>query len=212
MMYLANPTGSTNVHAAMRGGGLGYIDTPLQGNIRFEGVTWCADNGCFNDTTFDEDRWFKWLQDNANDASHCLFATAPDVLGDHAATLLRSRPWLPRIRELGYRVAFVAQDTATVASMPWGEFDVLFIGGTTKYKLGPEARSLARYAKEAGMWVHMGRVSSLKRCRYAEAIGCDSVDGTYLKFGPDKNLPNVLGWMRDLLTRPAMFDLIGEVL
>ena len=51
----------------------------------------------------------------------------------------------------------------------------------------------------------MGRVNSLKRYRYAEAIGCDSVDGTKLVFGPDQNLPIVLGWVDDLRTQPAMF-------
>ena len=29
-----------------------------------------------------------------------------------------------------------------------------------------------------GKWVHMGRVNSTRRIRYAASIGCDSVDGT----------------------------------
>jgi hypothetical protein len=31
----------------------------------------------------------------------------------------------------------------------------------------------------------MGRVNSLKRLRYASAIGCDTADGTYVAFAPD---------------------------
>lgn len=42
----------------------------------------------------------------------------------------------------------------------------------------------------------MGRVNSERRYRYALAIGCDSADGTYLTFGPDQNLPDVLAWSR----------------
>jgi hypothetical protein len=39
-------------------------------------------------------------------------------------------------------------------------------------------------------------VNSEKRYRYAEAIGCHSVDGTYLTYGPDKNFPNLEAWAR----------------
>lgn len=41
----------------------------------------------------------------------------------------------------------------------------------------------------------MGRVNSLRRLRHAAAIGCDSADGTYLAFGPDRNLPRLLDWI-----------------
>ena len=39
------------------------------------------------------------------------------------------------------------------------------------------------------------RVNSLKRLRYAASIGCHSADGTCLAFGPDRNLPRLLGWL-----------------
>lgn len=209
VIYLANPTKNPAAHAAMREGVIGFIDTPGQGyrHVRRPGVTWCADNGCFNDAKFSLERWWKFLQDNAHAAGDCLFATAPDVVGDHEATLKRSRPWLERIRELGYPVAFVAQDGAGPGNMPWDEFDVLFIGGTTEFKLGANARVLVKHAKRLGKWVHMGRVNSSKRLRYAKFIGCDSVDGTYLKWGPDVNLPKLLGWVTDLKQRPHLFEL-----
>jgi hypothetical protein len=210
VMYFANPTKDAAVHEAMAAGVLGFIDTAGQGFRHMRaGTTWCADNGCFNDAKFDEARWWRFLQDNATDAGSCAFATAPDVLGDAQKTLNRSAPWLPRIRELGYPVAFVAQDGADQYPPPWGEFDVLFIGGSTAFKLGPEARSLIAEAKRRGCRVHMGRVNSLKRYRYAEAVGCDSADGTYLIFGPTVNLPRLLNWVRDLHERPALFG-IGD--
>ena len=61
-------------------------------------------------------------------------------------------------------------------------------------------------AKRRGKQVHMGRVNSARRYRYAEAIGCDSADGTYIAFGPDVNLPKVLAWPMD-----ALFTLTHEV-
>lgn len=182
----------------MAGKLIGFIDTPAQGNTRPPGVTWCADNGCFGKGYPGDRAWFDWLAGNADDAGTCLFATAPDVVGDAVGTLRRSLPWMRAVRALGYPVAFVAQDGLEDLpppwSVPWPEFDVFFIGGSTEWKLGPAARGLVREARARGKRIHMGRVNSLRRFRYAEAIGCDSVDGTYLTFGPRTNLPKLLSW------------------
>lgn len=223
-MYLANPAGPAVV-ASMTAGVIGYIDTPAQGNKRPAGVTWCADNGCFGKGYPGDVKWFAWLERNSVDAPTCLFATAPDVVGDAARTLTRSAPWFAPIRSLGYPVAFVAQNGQESVEVPWDSFDVLFVGGSleclpcgfiwpsdrkpernqacplcaivlTEWKEGDVSRGLIREAKTRDKWVHMGRVNSQKRYRYAHALGCDSADGTYLVFGPDKNLPNLKAWLR----------------
>lgn len=193
-MYLANPC-SPAVTDAMQAGTIGYIDTPAQGNKRPVGVAWCADNGAFSDR-FDEGKWWRFLEANAYAAAACLFAVAPDVVGDAVATYERSLPWLPKIRALGYPAAFVLQDGAADDLIPWDDFDCLFIGGSTDYKLSAEARAWVAEAKRRGKWVHMGRVNSERRFKYAAAIGCDSADGTFLTFGPDTNLPKLLAWTR----------------
>jgi len=195
VLYFANPC-SPAVKDAMQDARLGYIDTPAQGNRRPEGVAWCADNGCFGKGYPGDEKWLGWLAKNAHAAADCLFATAPDVVGDAAATLERSAPFLPMIRALGYPAALVAQDGLEDLEVPWEEFDVLFIGGSTEWKLGPAARHLIQQAKRLGKWVHMGRVNSERRYKYAHEIGCDSADGTYLTFGPDVNLPKLLAWSR----------------
>lgn len=195
MLYFANPCG-TAVIDAMQADRLGYIDTPAQGNRRPEGLIWCADNGCFGKGYPGDEKWLAWLAKNATDAADCLFATAPDVVGDAAATLERSIPFLPQIRALGYPAALVAQNGLEYLEVPWDELDVLFIGGSTDWKLGHAARQLVTEAKARGKWVHMGRVNSERRYRYAHEIGCDSADGTYLTFGPDINLPKLLAWSR----------------
>ena len=193
MLYFANPCGPRVVDA-MRDGRIAFIDTPAQGNTRPEGVTWCADNGCFSDK-WDEAKWWQFLVDNAHHADSCLFAVAPDVVGDAWRTGIKSRPWLGKIRALGYPVAWVAQDGQECQPIPWPDIDCLFIGGSTEWKLGAAARELVAEAKRRGKWVHMGRVNSRRRFDYARLIGCDSVDGTYLTFGPDQNLPKLLGWV-----------------
>jgi hypothetical protein len=193
----------------MAAGLIGYIDTPLQGNARPPGVTWCADNGCFGKGYPGDEKWFAWLERNAHDAGTCVFATAPDVVGNAWLTHFRSMPWLPKIRALGYPAAYVAQDGLQWLPIPWKDFDVLFIGGSTEWKLGPHARKIVAEAKRRGKHVHMGRVNSKRRHMYAREIGCDSVDGTFLKIAPDHNLGRLLRWIGAMKHQPTL-DLFGN--
>lgn len=195
MRYFGNPS-TPGVRVAMSAGLIDCIETPKQGNRPVDGAVWCADNGCFGKGYPGDTEWFAWLEANAHRADSCVFAVAPDVVGDAAATLTRSAPWLPRIRDLGYPAALVAQDGLESLPVPWDDFDCLFIGGSTGWKLGPHARRLAGEARSRGKWVHMGRVNSERRFRYAQTIGCHSVDGTYLTYAPDTNVHHVLSWTR----------------
>jgi hypothetical protein len=189
----------------MASGLLSMIATPAQGNPVPDGVEWCADNGCFGKGYPGDDKWLAWLGSyTPEQISRCRFATAPDVVGDAAATLARSLPFLPQIRALGYPAAFVAQDGIENTGVPWDEFDALFIGGSTEWKLGPHVPPLVTEAKRRGKWVHMGRVNSQKRLEYAQHIGCDSADGTRLIFSPTKNLADVLSWLRKVNTQGVL--------
>jgi hypothetical protein len=256
MMYLANPS-TKGVRAAMAAGDLGVILTPRQGNKLPAGTLFCIDNGCGPDkdgnagTGYIGDEAYIALlrqigqgegyDDCDPDTSWCLFATAPDVLGDAYATLDRAN-WsgmLAWIRYAGFRAAIVAQNGLRLdpargwgadgpagewLPLDWDDFDVLFLGGSgecvpcgwvrlvaqtrevhccptcgakvTEWKLGAVARALVAEAKRRGKHVHMGRVNTGKRWRYAEAIGCDSCDGTTIAVAPDTNLPIVLSWVR----------------
>jgi hypothetical protein len=179
----------------MCAGVLGCIDTVAQGNRRPPGVTWALDNGAYSDR-FDEANWWRYAQANAGDPG-CLFAVAPDVVGDALATLARSGLWITPLRELGYRVAYVAQNGIEETGVPWHALDVLFVGGTTGFKLGAYVRDeLIPEARDRGVWVHVGRVNSERRWRYFTALGVDSCDGTILTRGPDVNLRRVEAWLR----------------
>ena len=223
MRFFANPS-TPKVRDAMSRGLIGCITTPKQGNAIPVGARYCADNGCFGKGYPGDKKWWAWVEALPN-KDMCDFAVAPDVVGDALATLTRSAPWLAAIRSLGIPAAFVAQNGASRTNVPWDSLDVLFLGGSleclpcgyvrpagdrktshcpecnrclSEWKLNLAARSLVIQAKARGKGVHMGRVNSLKRLRYADAIGCDSADGTYIAFGPDLNLPHVLGWLRDV--------------
>ncbi|MEI5602948.1 hypothetical protein, partial [Streptomyces brasiliscabiei] len=120
-------------------------------------------------------------------------------------TNAESLPWLARIRDLGVPAAYAAQDGCDAPGLlPWDDFDVLFLAGSTEWKLGPVAEQLAREAKARSKGVHMGRVNSRIRLGIAEWFGCDSADGTYLAFGPDKNLPKLLSWLDELDGCPSL--------
>lgn len=192
MLYFANVSGSL-VREAMAAGQLGQIVTPAEGRQPVPGAVWVADNSAFAGRYPGDEGYLRWLAGRQH-LDACRFATAPDVLGDAAATLERSRPMLRRIRAL-VPVAYIGQDGAQPWQLPWQAFDALFIGGSTEWKLSPDAVRLVTVAKRRGLWVHMGRVNSVKRLRYAHSIGCDSVDGTYLTYGPDVNLPRLLRFL-----------------
>lgn len=184
----------------MAAGLLGWMNTPAQGNVLPRGQQWGADNGCFGRGYPGDAGYLRFLDEHSDRAKDCLFATAPDVVGDAGATLARSAPFMPAIRRRGYPAALVGQNGLEDLAVPWDAFDVLFLGGDTEWKLGEHARGLALEARKRSKWVHMGRVNSLKRLRYANSIGCQSADGTYVAFGPDVNLPKCLAWVRKVNT------------
>jgi hypothetical protein len=198
---------------------------------------WAADNCCFSaGASFDAATWFAWLTTLPDVAvrRRCLFAVAPDVLGDADASWERSRPWLEPVRSLGIPVALVAQNGAEAHAPTWdaaGEWDVLFIGGAPQcpschwvrsespdrrstcprcscslreWKLSADAKLCVDEARLLGKWVHVGRVNSWRRLRHLASWNVDSVDGTYLAFGPDRNGTRLAGWLRRLETEGVL--------
>jgi hypothetical protein len=196
-MYAANPS-TDAVRAEMDAGNLVCITTPKQGNRIPTQALVCLDNGVFGKGYPGDAKWLAWITGHQPIADRVLFVVAPDVVGDAAATYERSLSWLPVIRELGFRAAYVAQDGQESFAPPWDDLDCLFIGGSTAWKLGPHVPPLVREAKARGKWVHAGRVNSGRRFAHFELMGCDSADGTYIAFGPDVNLPHVLRWSQSL--------------
>lgn len=185
---------------------LGVILTPQTGyKVDLATTPWAADNGCFSSPElFRLDSYLVWLAARRFWRDTCLFATAPDVLGDARATWLRSAPILREIRDLGLPAALVAQDGLEGMAVDWDAFDVLFIGGSTSWKLSHHAKVLTARAKQQGKSVHMGRVNGVRRMQTALMWGCDSADGTYLAYGPDKNVPRLCHFLDSLERSPPL--------
>lgn len=175
---------------------IGFLTTPNIGNHRKPEWIWAADSGCFNRKTYKGDEaYITWLT-RQHSKEKCLFATAPDVLGDAAGTLKLAQEWLPTIKDLGYSPALVTQDGMTPEMVPWNQVDWLFLGGTDSHKLGPEGKALIAAAIENGKRVHVGRVNSQRRYLAFKFLGADSADGTFLAFAPSTNLKKLISWIR----------------
>ena len=207
MLYL---TGSIpqrpDMRTALKQAGVGVMAQPRSYNPdALNGWTWAADNGCFNDN-WDPDVWVDWLE-RMRYTPGCLFAVVPDKVGDAAVTRQMFTEWAAIVTDLGYRAAYVAQNGATPASIPWADIACVFIGGDTAWKLGHQAEAITRHAKQLGLWVHMGRVNSRRRMAIAESWGVDSCDGTFLKFGPDTNTPRLARMIEHTNNNPSLFGM-----
>ena len=180
--------------------------TPEMGN-RLPGHGYFAiDNGCFSKPhAFRWEKYAAKVERMLREAGdRCLFATAPDIPFDADGTLARFDEYLPRMKATGARIALVTQDGMQTEDIRWNDIDALFVGGSTAWKTGYESSVLIAEARRRGKWVHMGRVNSLKRINAARSMGCDSADGTYLKYGPNVNWPHLLSWFNEIETRPMM--------
>src|SRR5262245_51831853 len=111
------------------------------------------DNGAYSG--FDAEQ-FMWMLERFRSYRGCLFVSAPDVVGDGHETLTRYPFWADVIRAVGFVPALVLQDGMIASEIPWKTVGAVFVGGTTDWKLGPQAASLVGVARARGLWAHMG--------------------------------------------------------
>jgi hypothetical protein len=190
-------------------GTIGYLRTPRHGR-RLDGIAvWAMDNGCFTGAYVGDEQYLAVLARLDAHRPRCLFVTVPDVVGDGPATLARFPTMAGRIRAAGWPVALVGQDGMTPEVIPWDGLDWLFLGGSTAWKLGPDARRLITEAHRRGKRVHVGRVNSGRRFAAFAALGCDTADGTFLAYGPDLLAPRVRAWHR-AAAHPVLFDVADK--
>jgi hypothetical protein len=180
---------------------VGHLVCPRSRNVVWS-QEWAADNAAFS--RFDAAAYRSMLATIAGQPG-CLFVTVPDVVGDAFATRDLWREWFPVVRAHGLPAAFVLQDGLEDVGVPWLECAAVFIGGSTAFKLGPVARMAVQEAQRLGKWVHMGRVNTMRRLRYAQHIGCDSIDGSGFARFPDAMLPK----FTRVSLQPALFTQDG---
>jgi hypothetical protein len=183
----------------------GIMLTPEMGNAPdLEGVCWAADNGCYTaGNRFSEAKWIRFLKKWQGQGT-CFFAVAPDVPFDMDATWERSRSYLPVIRNLGYPAALAIQNGVISSRLPWDAFDAIFIAGDKRFKTSRLAREVCEQAKVRGKHIHIARRNSAKSLQEAQGMWADTCDGTFLKYGPDKNWPRLQDWFMRLQPHTQM--------
>jgi hypothetical protein len=165
------------------------LSSPRRFYLDVEGWKWAADNDAFS--AWNADRYRRML-DGIWGTPGCLFVTAPDIVGDARRTLESFEEWYDELNATLLPLALVAQDGLVSEHVPWQRIDALFVGGTSEFKMGEQARALVAEARLREKWVHMGRVNGHQRLRYAKAIGCNSIDGTSFSWFKDHYLTKFL--------------------
>lgn len=142
-------------------------------------IPYALDNGAYgawtNKTDWNEGAFYEML-DEAKEHHAPLWVACPDKVADRMATLELWPHHSQRIRQLGYRPAFVLQDGMTPRDIP-KDAEVVFVGGSTKWKW----QNLSMFTG-IGLRVHVGRVNSYEGLWICHDLGVESCDGT--------------GWMR----------------
>ncbi len=107
------------------------------------------------------------------------WVAVPDEVGDKEKTISLWGQYERRVRQYGWRTAFVVQDGMTPNDVP--DCDVVFVGGTTKWKWRNAALFAATFPR-----VHVGRVNWWDKLEYCERLGVESCDGTgFFRGGED---------------------------
>jgi hypothetical protein len=183
---------------------LGQLYVPGQWNEPpAMGLVWAADNGCFHG--LDEPLFLRHVQRCASWlgwTTKPLWVAAPDVVGSSTATLQQWPRWSLHIASVGLEPCFVLQDGMEDRQLP--DARAFFVGGTTAWKESQAVASLCAEVKRRGYLLHMGRVNTLRRMRWAFEHGCDSVDGSGFSTWPDTRIPRALAWLAHLHEQPLL--------
>lgn len=134
------------------------------------------DNGAFSKKGFQRQAFESLLERESSSSHLCRFVTVPDVVGSARRTAEVFDYWYPLINH--WSLAFVCQDGQEDLPIPFEFIDVIFIGGSTKWKESSHAVACVRAARAIGKWVHVGRINSSDRFEAFEQLQVDSCDGT----------------------------------
>lgn len=197
MLVLLDTSHDLTTAESELGCAVGQLLTPLtRYRLREPDRPWAIDNGAYS--SFDEKAFFALLKREEHHKENALFVCAPDVVGSAVRTLELFDHYRPMLA--GWRAALVAQDGQESHRIPWPEIDAIFIGGSTSWKLSAHAEQICRVGKQLGKWVHIGRVNTPQRFKWAEQFA-DSLDGTGL---------SRYSWMRENIARPQMQEQMFE--
>lgn len=163
--------------AALRAAGWRLFVTPESQTTH--GMPYAMDNGAWGAYQRGE-RWaeepFLAMVDELGEGAD--FIVLPDIVVGGRRSLDRSAAWAPRL-SLVAPILLPVQDGMTPDDVRGfaRENIGLFVGGSTEWKLGT-LPMWARFAKEHDLWLHVGRVNTMRRIRVCQMAGATSFDGT----------------------------------
>lgn len=179
--------------AAQYPGRLGNLFSPGPGWWTTPHWGYALDNGRFSQgARWSETELFKLYDRAAAFPRQPGWALVPDVLGDWDATRREWDVWAPRIAAYGWPLALAVQDGSTLESAAAIGADVIFVGGSTKFKWSTFHKWAARFPR-----VHVGRVNAPREGYRCFLAGVESVDGT--------------GWMRTTRQRQGLWRLLAAM-
>jgi hypothetical protein len=181
MMFMMN---HNEIRKNKHTGKVGWFSSPhdlLFRNSPPDGIPCAFDNGAF--LRWEPDNYVRMLLAMKDKGIDPLWVVLPDVVGDARRTLRLWYTWEPIVMAFGFPLAFACQDGCEPEDVP-RTASCCFIGGNTEWKLGNAARF-----KDVTPWLHIGRVNTAGRLRWAESVGADSIDGS--------------GWFRDGIDNPT---------
>ena len=175
MLALLDTNEDLDVCAGEIGADVGQLLTPLtRFRLRDPLKPWAIDNGAF--ARFDAKAFHALLAREDHHKANCLFVTVPDVVASARRTLEVFDQWKDRLQ--GWKLALACQDGQEDLPIPWDDIGAVFIGGSTTFKVSPQAAQIIKAAQALDKWVHVGRVNDPIRWEHFDELGVDSCDGT----------------------------------
>jgi hypothetical protein len=192
MVMPANNAGVILRHIAKSWPGrIGWILSP--DGWRRPWLPYAIDNGAFpiwsKGGTWEEARFYGLLRKVSEHGRKPLWTAVPDVVANREGTIQSWHRHWRRVAAFGTKLAFVVQDGMVPEDVP-SNADVIFVGGTTKWKW----RNLKMWTG-AFPRVHVGRVNWERLLWMAHDAGAESCDGTGWFRGNSQQLAGLLRYL-----------------
>lgn len=164
----------------------GIGECTVRGEMPPRRATWFYDNGAFGDwraqRSFNVVQYMRDLR-KITYWSHVekpAFIILPDLVARGLESLAFSLDWLEETERAGAPIYLAVQDGMTEADLEQLPASItgIFVGGSLEWKL-ETAAAWIKWAHARGLKVHIGRVGTIDRVRWARSIGADSIDSAF---------------------------------
>ena len=181
---------------------LGWGECTNRGELPPRRVPWFMDNGAFGDWKA-ERPWNEpaFRADLDELRTHPIvrpdFIVAPDIVAGGVDSLDVSRAWVDELQEIA-PVYVAVQDGMIIEPETVRGFDGIFVGGTLEWKIST-GQAWVGLARKVGIPLHVGRVGTGRRVRWAQSIYADSIDSSLPLWSADN-----LRTFRNAIERPTL--------